>query len=219
MFVQMPVIHSPQVVVDTPIQGCWSRYDAELLHCLTPSTSGRVSARSSAVCVADGYGNLTGLVSAANLSLAGARLLIVNTLNPACNKPPCVARLPLLIQMSVCLLPSSALLLAFSGCGSHVRASVTEGSRRQLSSHSRNPFGVKAQRFDYCIVDLLAHEDPRAFEGRGCSVSFCSQPNQLLSRSRSAAPKAAKLGTGRERSVSSENDGYDGTRLSRVSQQ
>ena len=27
----------------------------------------------------------------------------------------------------------------------------------QLSSHSRNPFGVKAQRFDYCIVDLLAH--------------------------------------------------------------
>ena len=67
------------------------------------------------------------------------------------------------------------------------RASVTEGSRansrRIVATHSESRPSALTTASSICW-----RTGSSCIWGRGCSVSFCSQPNQLLSRSRSAAP-------------------------------
>ena len=124
-----------------PIKESWSRYGAGTLALAHAAHLREVSARSSTICVAHGYGNLTGLVSAPNLALAGFRLLIVNTLNPASNKHLCVTRLPL---------PFDGVGFFCIGVAGHYLRAVpmsricNRGFPRQPPPHSGNPFAVES---------------------------------------------------------------------------
>ena len=86
---------------------------------------------------------------------------------------------------------------------------------RQLSPHGGDPFGVNAQRFGHRVVDLSSH-GVFVHQGKGLQ-GFALQPAEPTSQQIAmGGPNVAKSGTCRDRSVSIEKDGYDGTRLSRA---